>query len=183
MSRREGGRLYTRFLLVLAVIVIAVMLLWPDDEQPSDKGKVPSITDTREPHQTRPAPWQFRPAPGEPTQQPPRSPAYTAPQGVQPAPGHPYSGGGTGPYTTPYPQPGPYDGYGFQPQQRAQEYGIAPEPPRYPGSGMPYGYPDTPTYRFRPLDEKETSRRHRGYYPRQDYTYPGAPPPSYGQKR
>ena len=179
--------MYKRILLVLVVAVIVVVLLWSDDEQPSDEGKVPSITDTREPHQTRPAPWQFRRTPGEPTQQPLRRPAYTAPQGIQPVPGYPYSNGATGPYTTPYPQPGPYDGYGFQPQQQAQGYRIAPQPPQYPGSGMPrvtpYGYSDTPAYRFRPLDEKETSRRHRGYYPRQDYTYPGAPPPSYGPKR
>ena len=167
-----------RFLLVLAAAVIAAVLLWPDDEQPSDKGKTPSISDTREPRQTRPAPWQFRPAPGEPMQQPPRSPAYTAPQGIHPSPAYPYGGAATEPFTTPYQQqPGPYSGYGFQPPQRTQGYGTAPQPPQYPGSGMPYGYPEPPTYRFRPLDEKETSRRYRGHYPRQDYSYPGAPPP------
>ncbi len=183
MGRIEGGRLDKRVFLVLAVVVVAMVLLWSDDEQPSDKEKIPSVTETREPPQTSSAPWQFRPTPGELTRQPPRGLAYPPPQGVQPAPGYAYSGGATGPYATPYTQPIPYDGYGFQPQQGVQEYGTAPQPPQYPGSDLPYGYSDTPAFRYRPLDEKETSRRYHGNYPRQNYSYPGAPPPGYGPKR
>lgn len=180
MSRIEGGRLYKRVLVVVGIVVTAMVLLWSDDEQPSDQEKAPSITETRKPSRDRSAPWQFRPAPGEPTRQSPRSPAYALPQGPQPTPGPPYSGGATGPYTT---TPRPYAGYGLQPQQRAQEHGTIPRPLQYPGNGMPYGYSDTPSYRFRPLDEKKGSHRYRGHYPRPTYTYPGAPQPGYGPDR
>jgi len=177
--------LYTRYLLILAVAVIAVVLLWSDDEAPSQKGKAPPVTGRQKPGQPQPAPWRFRPSPGEATRQPPRSQTYSAPQDSQPAPGYPYSGGPVEPYDgygfqplypaqQPAPQPAPYGGYGYQPaqpepRQQTPGYGPGPQPPGYPDSGMapitPYGYAEPPAFRFRPLDEKETSRRYRGQYP------------------
>lgn len=97
----------------------------------------------------------------------------------------PYEGYGQPQYPTR--QPAPYGGYGYQPQQPAPGYGTAPQPPQFPGSvappATPYGYAEPPSYRFRPLDEKEPSRRYQGGYPRQEYTYPGDPYPGYGPQR
>lgn len=164
------------------MVVIAVLLFWPDDEEPSvDEQKSANATVVRPQHGGRALarqPYNHTGSPGVASEMP-WSDGYTPQQGYPLAPAHPYSQG----------QAAPYNGFSFRSPEALHSAPTTRQAPRFPGaipSQHPYmappsggyGYVTTPSYRFRPQeDAQQSSRRYSGGYPTQDYLTPRALPP------
>lgn len=171
--------------------MIAVLLFWPDDEEPSvEKQKSANATMARPQQGGRahaPQPYGHAGPPGVAGGMS-WSEGYPPQQGYALAPAHPYS----------QRQTAAYSGFSFRSPEAMDSAPITRQAPRFPGTIPPqhpymappsggYGYVTTPSYRFRPQeDTQKSSRRYSGDYPTQGYLPPRAAPrqgtyqPEYG---